>query len=324
MAATLPQVWQVWDGPGGVFAETFIQHSILLVGPRGPGAWRPDRRDNDYLDDQGNGGKSIRWLAADVRSGDIVLLRRGLQEVRAIGVVAGGYEYFNDIFDDVSGWDLPHGVRVRWCVPHGGHEFGRVVFSSGHRFSRIHDSEARDYAVRFVASPPIAWQEAPLAGLPPAEPALTEIPTEIAALVALAQDLEGLYWSSEAFGGKPREDEVVAHFVVPLLRALGWQPERIAVKWNDVDIAVFDSLPRSPASCRFIIEAKRPGALFEGALGQARGYLADLGIVRDIVLTDGIRYYTFEAEGGFERVAYANLARLRGSAAELFARMRRP
>jgi hypothetical protein len=33
---------------------------------------------------------------------------------------------------------------------------------------------------------------------------------------------------------------------VPFLRALGWPPERIAVKWRYIDVAVFRSLPRTP------------------------------------------------------------------------------
>jgi hypothetical protein len=32
--------------------------------------------------------------------------------------------------------------------------------------------------------------------------------------------------------------------------------ERIGIKWRDVDVSVFRSLPRSPENCHFIIEAK--------------------------------------------------------------------
>ena len=47
-------IWQIWAGPGsGAFAETFLRHGVALLGPEGPGPWRPDRRDEDYLDDQG-------------------------------------------------------------------------------------------------------------------------------------------------------------------------------------------------------------------------------------------------------------------------------
>lgn len=316
-------IWQIWAGPGsGAFAETFLRHGVALIGPEGPGVWRPDRRDEDYLDDQGNGGVSIRRLASEAKAGDVVLLRTGVQTLRAVGLIAGEYEYI-DRFDDVNGWDLPHARRVRWFRLPDEYDFGRPVFAGRHRFARVQVPDVLDYARRFVDSPPIAWQTAPLPDLPDEEPALTEMPDQIAALVGLAQDLHGLYWSTEYFGERPREDELVGHFVIPLLRALGWPPERIAVKWRDVDVATFHELPRDPKHCSFIVEAKRPGGWPEDALAQARGYLDDMGVACNVVLTDGIRYHVCAADRGFERIAYANLARPRQSATRVFELMTR-
>jgi hypothetical protein len=111
---------------------------------------------------------------------------------------------------------------------------------------------------------------------------------------------------------------------VPFLRALGWPPERIAIKWRYIDVAVFRALPRTPENCHFVIEAKRLGAGVEGALYQAKGYVNALGVTRDAIVTDGIRYRMYAGERGFAPVAYANLARLKQPAADLFARMQRP
>jgi hypothetical protein len=47
-------------------------------------------------------------------------------------------------------------------------------------------------------------------------------------------------------------------------------------------------------------------------------------VLLDVVVTDGIRYRMYAARTGFEPVAYANLARLKRPAAELFTRMQRP
>lgn len=311
-------IWQIWAGPGsGAFAETFLRFGVALLGPEGPGPWRSDRRDEDYVDDQGADGVSVRWLASEANAGDVVLLRTGLQTIRAIGIIAGEHEYL-EIFDDVNGWDLPHARRVRWYRLPDDYDFGRPVFGARHRFSRVQVPDLIDYACRFVESPPKHWQTAPLPELPAEEPPLTEVPEAIAKLVGLAQDLHSLYWSTEYFGARPREDELVAHFVVPLLRALGWPPERIAVKWRDVDVATFSALPRDPTHCSFIVEAKRPGGWPEDALAQARGYLDDLGVACNVVLTDGIRYHVCAADRAFERIAYANLARPRQSAAKVF------
>ena len=86
---------------------------------------------------------------------------------------------------------------------------------------------------------------------------------------------------------------------------------------------MFRCLPRVSENCQFVIEAKRLGSGVEGALDQARGYVEALGVLRDIVVTDGIRYRMYAADRGFAPVAYANLVRLKQPATELFARMRR-
>lgn len=57
---------------------------------------------------------------------------------------------------------------------------------------------------------------------------------------------------------------------------------------------------------------------------QAKDYLKNLGISRDIVVTDGIRYRMYSAEEGFAPNAYANLAWLKPSALSLFSRMKAP
>jgi len=62
----------------------------------------------------------------------------------------------------------------------------------------------------------------------------------------------------------------------------------------------------------------------EPPLDQARGYVEALGLPRDVIVTDGIRYRMYAGERGFAPVAYANLARLKQPAADLFARMQRP
>lgn len=116
---------------------------------------------------------------------------------------------------------------------------------------------------------------------------------------------------------------MIAHFVMPLLRALGWPPERIPVKWRHVDVAVFSALPRTSQSCRFVIEAKRFGAGVKGGLEQARGYVTALRAKCDAGATDGIRYRWYDGARGFAPLAYANLANLKRPAGELFGRLQK-
>ena len=312
-------IWQVAAGTSDrSYADQFLSHGIALIGPGDPGPWRPGRSDEEF------GGGFVRRFAAELREGDVLLLRTGLSTIRAVGLVASEYRYLPQ-FDDVNGWDLQHGRRVRWCPLPEPHDFGGWVFGSNPpRLSRIQLPEVVEYGNRFVQSPPTDWQAGSLPSLPSEEARLEAPPVGLRELVAQAHDLSGLYWEADAFGERPTEDELVAHYVVPLLRGLGWPVERIAVKWRNIDVCVFSKLPRVPGHCRYLIEAKRWGVGVEGALPQAMRYVSTLGVRCDVVLTDGIRYRMYEAGKDFTSVAYANLSRLKRSALELFQRMRRP
>jgi len=311
-------VSQISAGPSSrSYADIFLKHGVALIGPGDAGPWTPERDDDEFE------GGFVRRFASEVSDGDVVLLRTGIATIAAVGLVAGGYQYVN-AFDDVNGWDLQHARRVRWCRLPEEHVFGGSVFGANPpRCSRVWNEEVLDFAGRFLKSPPTHWQTAPLPVLPAEEPPLDEVPSGLVGLVAQVADLVPLLWDRQAFGEHPSEDELVAHFVVPFLRAVGWPPERIGVKWRYIDVAVFRALPRTPENCHLVIEAKRLGAGVEGALDQAKGYVEALGVPRDVVVTDGIRYRMYACQRNFEPVAYANLARLKRPAAALFARIQR-
>jgi hypothetical protein len=301
-----------------LYTETFLQYGVALLGPGWAGLWTPESKDGEFE------GSYVRRFASEARVGDVLVLRNGTRTIIAIGLVASAYS-FEHAFDDVNGWELQHARRVRWCRLPQEHQFGRAVFGGyPARFSRVWDQEVLDFAERFVNSPPTGWQVASLPNLPSAEPALAEVPEPLADLVAQARDLQPLYWKQDGFGERPSEDEMIVHFVVPLLRGLGWPVEQIAIKWHNIDVAVFRVLPRTADSCRFVIEAKRFGDGIEGAREQAKRYVGTLGLPRDVMVTDGIRYRMYGADRDFEPVAYANLAQLKLSAADLFTRMRKP
>ena len=314
------KIWQLAGGDWGRwYADIFLRYGVGLIGEGDAGSWSPERQDKEF------GGGFVRWFADQVAEGDVFLLRMGTSRIRAIGIVASEYMYLSQ-FDDVNGWDLQHGRRVRWFQLPREQEFNRPVFGANpRRFSRTYDKEVVEYAKRFLGSPPTDWQTAPLPELPEEEPAMPdeEIPVRLQEIVGEVRDLHRLFWDRAMFGERPTEDELVAHFVVPLVRALGWPPEQIGVKWRNVDLVIFDRLPRAPENCRLIIEAKRLGTGVEGALKQAKNYLTALGVQRDVIVTDGVRYRMYACEKEFESVAYANLSRLKQKAMELFSRIER-
>ena len=311
-------VWQLSGGLNGSYADVFIKHGVALIESGDAGAWRLDRDDSEF------DGAHVRRFVTEVQIGDVMLLRTGISTIRAVGLVASDYLYLPQ-FDDVNGRDLQHARRVRWFALPSDHDFGAHTFGAGAPcLSRVNQLDLLDYADCFINSPPINWQTAPLPALPCEAPNLETVPGALQGLVAQVNDLAALYSDRAAFGDYPTEDELIVHYVAPFLCALGWRPEQIAIKWRFIGVSVFRTLPRSPATCHFIIEAKRLGASVESALEQAKGYVTALGVPRDIVVTDGIRYRMYAAEMDFAPVAYANLARLKQPALNLFARMTRP
>ena len=312
-------VWQISGGPvSRAYADVFLRHGVASIGPGDAGPWSPERVDDTFEDGV------VRRFASEAAVGDVFLLRTGIATIAALGLVASDYLYVN-AFDDMNGWDLQHARRVRWCRLPADHVFGRSVFGAKPpRCSRVLNEEVVDFAERFLSSPPTHWQTAPLPELPSEGPPLDQVPDALQGIVAQAADLVPLLQDGQAFGEHPSEDELIVHFVVPFLRALGWPPERIAVQWRHIDVAVFRALPRTPENCHLVIEAKRLGAGVEGALDQARGYVEALARPRDVVVTDGIRYRMYAAARDFAPVAYANLTRLKQPATDLFTRMKRP
>jgi hypothetical protein len=306
------RVWQIGGGPSGrPHAELFLRHGVGLIGPGDPGRWQAGRADNDY-----GGSSCVRRFASEAQPGDIVLLRSGNSVVKAVGLIAGGYDYLPQ-FDDVNGSDLQHARRIRWCPLPEDHDFGQPVFGT-RQFGEVAKVEVVDYAQRFVRSAPTDWQTAALPPLPPEEAMLTDIPERLRDLVGFALD-----FANQPFGERVSEDEMIVHLIAPFFRALGWLPEQIAVQWHHVDVAIFPRLPRTPENCALIVEAKYPEVGAEGALGQAQDYARDLNIRRDILDSDGFRYRLYGAEKDYRPVAYANLLRLKCSALDLFDRLRR-
>jgi hypothetical protein len=311
-------VWQFSAAPIEHGPNVFVQYGVATVGPGSAGRWSPARADEEFE------GSYVRRLATEVAAGDALVLRGGQSRIVAVGLAAGPYEHLPQ-FEDVNGWDLGQAVRARWLVLPEQHDFGRPVFgATPARLSSVNHAEVVDFVERLLNSPPHDWKSAPLPALPPAEPDLADWPADVADLIAEVMDLAGLYGDAERFGERPREDEFLVHYVVPLLRRLGWPATQIAVKWRDIDVAVFARLPRVPDNLAFIVEAKRLGDTVERALGHARGYLEAQGVARRVLVTDGFRYRLYDPERGFASMAYANLTRLRQSAARLFELTRAP
>jgi len=102
--------------------------------------------------------------------------------------------------------------------------------------------------------------------------------------------------------GRPTENEVVSHMVLPLLLALGWSHQQIAVEWKNVDVALFLKTPTDIDNCVGIIEAKGIGHSLGERFWQPQNYINKLKLknVRKVIITDGPNIFIYNRKGGSE------------------------
>ena len=330
-------VWQVAAGdPNRNYAGLCLKWGVILNGPGSVGPWLEcETTLRDWLSREWITKRKIsdiRRFAKDVQDGHLVILRVGTGEVYGVGRVVGDYEW-NAYLGDVDGWDLQHTRRVRWVWQAGPkpRKFDTYTLKLGDTTQRIEppdklaswlDTLGLDQPLGDLpALPKLGWDRAATLEVAPEKvgeflfdagvsaSSIGELTDRVRELVRLAR------WYKDT--GPPAEAETVAFLVVPILRALGWPPQRMAVEWGRIDVALFDRLPRDDETLVVAIEAKKLGLSCLTAKLQAQDYAEKPGrdACRRLVVTDGIRYGLFERDenGRFpERMsAYLNLAAMK-------------
>jgi hypothetical protein len=314
-ARALPMVWQIGTGDDSrPYHEWMIAHQIALIGSSWAGRWP----NPGYGDEP-----AIRRFAEDARPGDLVIAKRGTRRALALGVL-GPYD-FSATLDDVEGWDMGHFRRVRWLST-AQHEFGARVLARD-RFCRCASPDVLRWVRRAIGElrlePPEPRDLAPLPD-PGSELDVATLEPELRRVIARARSWHRHTWGAEGFGGIPAECELVSHVTAPLLAALGWPAERIAIGWRHTDVALFSAVRRDAANCRVVVEVKRPGSGLGYARAQAAAYAGRLPGPVDSVVTDGLRYRLHRAGAPDAPPLYANLGCLRESALPFFAALRCP
>jgi len=319
-------IWQQAAGDTDRDYSTLcLKWGVILNGPGYAGKW-PDSKEL-LQKDRWSSRKitDLRRFAEEMRDGDLVVLRVGTADVLGVGQIVGPYEWM-DGFGDIDGWDLQHVRRVRWLWNCRGDpkKFDTYALKLGDTTQRLNVGAVTEWLSQLLI-PEDAFS-APLVALPRvaeesdvsieavssflfdhgvASASITNLLQEIGELTRIAK------WYQRA--GKPSEHETVAYLVVPLLRALGWTPQRMAVEWNHVDVALFEQLPRSDSTLRVVVEAKRMDNSCLSALSQAMSYANEKAACHRLIVTDGLRYGIHVRNGlePFSLYAYMNLARLR-------------
>lgn len=326
-------IWQIASGDGGRdYSRFLIQHDLMLLGPGAPGEYTPERYAPVIASGQLTKEKAsaLGRFRTEVHPGDRVLLRKG-RRVVAIGVVADpGYQW-NEAFDDVSGWDLQHTHRVCWKRELSGEleirQRNRSLFGGRimiPMFTRVEDEQVlspiRDLLtqlsgcdLRPLPKPPSAVLDDAALGRELFSKGLSNRATEDV-IFAINRQRRLLEWYADhgRASRRPSEHEVVAHMVLPLLLALGWSEQLLAVEWNRIDLAGFSAAPTTGENCSLVCETKGLGHGLSDVLDQALNYVErlELSSCRRILLTEGGRYYVYsrrEAEWSHEPAAYFNV-----------------
>jgi hypothetical protein len=122
-------------------------------------------------------------------------------------------------------------------------------------------------------------------------------------LAAIERQRRMVGWYNEHGGpsDRPTEHEVVAHMILPLMLALGWSEQLVAVEWHKIDLTCFLGSPTTKGTCVLVCEAKRRGHGLSRVLPQAAKYVKNLQLTktRRILLANDQRLYVYDrAEDG--------------------------
>ena len=297
---------------------------VILNGPGYAGPWpecvkklKQDGRSKKKLSD-------IKRFSLDIKDGDIVVLREGTDTVIGVGEVKGDYTW-NDCFGDVDGWNLQHVRRVNWYeldseLPK---KFPTYTLKQGDTTQTLtselviewieslgcsFDRSIQYPSILDAAQNDVEFEDVSnfLFDCGVSSNSIDVLSKEIDELIRIAR------WYKD--NDNPSEFETVAYLAVPLLRALGWTPQKMAIEWNNVDIALFDNLPRSAKNLSVVVEAKKKGKSCLSAFSQAESYALGKNKCKRLIVTDGLRYGVYiKNNDKFNLHAYFNITRMKDS-----------
>lgn len=330
---TIPQgkrvFWQQGGGDGERdYIDICIKFEVILNGPGYAGPLNDETI--QILHDDGISKIAIadrKRFAFIMKSGDIVALKIGLQKIYAVGIVVGDYQW-SDLFGDVDGWSIQHVRRVKWLwvAPKDSEgqylpkDFKANVLKQGTTLlldnpkvlqwiDSLHLDFTKKYEVKDL--PAVDSKKVQIEEIAEFLYAKGTSSNSIERLVSAIDDLQMIakWYKSVDYVS---EFETESYLIIPLLRALGWTPQKMAVEWKNVDIAIFNRLPREDQNLIAVVEAKRKGKSCLMAYSQAYNYAKDKENCNRLIVSDGLRYGIFvKHQKKYKLHAYMNITDFR-------------
>lgn len=306
------------------YSEVCLEWDVILNGPGHAGAY-PECDAILKQDGWASRKRTDIWrFATQIKDGDIIVLRLGTRIVLGVGIVVGEYQW-NNVFKDIDGWNLQHCRRVKWLwKTNGKHKkFNTYSLKQGDTTQELSSDEVKKWIEELTFTD--VELNRPLIELPIEPRQLTheeigeylyEHGVSSNSIETLIKEFDELTRIAKWYSNKaaPSESETVAYLVVPILRAIGWTPQKMAIEWNNVDLALFDQLPRADNHLAIVVEAKKKGSSCLTAYSQAQGYAQGKANCKRLIVTDGLRYGTYLKEDGeYKLYAYFNLLDLTDS-----------
>lgn len=310
------------------YVDLCLSWGVILTGPGHAGPW-PECA--EQLNADGLKAKKIsgvRRFCEDMKDGDIVVLRIATTHVCGVGVIVGDYEWV-DAFGDVDGWNLQHCRRVRWLwkpkpeASDEGKKFPVYTLKQGDTTQLLTSEKVINWIDRLNLNfkskrklPRLPENENHEVDFDDVSEFLFDEGVSSNSIEALSREIDELVRIAKWYKkyDNPSEFETVAYLAVPLLRAIGWTPQRMGIEWNRVDIALFSQLPRNDGNLSVVVEAKKKGNACLTAFSQAEDYAKGKKNCHRLIVTDGLRYGVFlKKKNKFELYAYFNITRLRSA-----------
>lgn len=309
---------KVWQVSGGT-ADRDFSKSILFkfgIATIGPG-WFGDFNESEgkYEGKCGKREQSVlKRFCTEINENDIIILKEGNQSggtIKAVGQIKAEKYEFIDIFQRVDGWSLGHCYHVKWKRPSENVKIKRGILQE--RFGEATNEELIYKAKEIWENGTLVESNAPI----PKMAKKLESEEVIATLVQdgyiddekgkiLKEKIDGIIkmgtWYEEQW--HILEAEVKTFLIIPLLLALGWNPQQIKLELKQrdslkkKDLAVFiedydleGSANKDPV---FIVEAKRLEKGLVQAEEQVGEYAKKFKTLEYFVTSNGINYYLYK------------------------------